>query len=116
MSEKRVKLNQIVKNQVPSYVREDFPLVGEFLSQYYIGQEYKGGPVDLINNIDSYIKLSENGNLIKSTSTTKYAGISTETIFVSTLKESILLLLTSLQTIKFSFSTHTGPSAQIVPV
>ena len=83
MSEKRVKLNQIVKNQVPSYVREDFPLVGEFLSQYYIGQEYKGGPVDLINNIDSYIKLSENGNLIKSTSTTKYAGISTETIFVS---------------------------------
>ena len=48
MSEKRVKLNQIVKNQVPSYVREDFPLVGEFLSQYYIGQEYKGGPIDLI--------------------------------------------------------------------
>ena len=83
MSEKRVKLNQIVKNQVPSYVREDFPLVGEFLSQYYIGQEYKGGPIDLINNIDSYIKLSENGNSIKSTSTTKYAGISTETIFVS---------------------------------
>ena len=83
MSEKRVKLNQIVKNQVPSYVREDFPLVGEFLSQYYIGQEYKGGPVDLINNIDSYIKLSANGNLIKSTSPTKYAGISTETIFES---------------------------------
>ena len=30
MSEKRVKLNQIVKNQLPSYVQEDFPLVGEF--------------------------------------------------------------------------------------
>ena len=29
------------------------------------------------------IKLSENGNLIKSTSTTKYAGFSTSTIFVS---------------------------------
>ena len=52
MSEKRVKLNQIVKNQVPSYVRDDFPLVGEFLSQYYLGQEYQGGPLDLINNID----------------------------------------------------------------
>ena len=38
MSEKRVKLNQIVKNQLPSYVRDDFPLVGEFLSQYYTGQ------------------------------------------------------------------------------
>ena len=58
MSEKRVKLNQIVKNQLPSYVQEDFPLVGEFLSQYYQGQEYQGGPVDLIQNIDSYVKLS----------------------------------------------------------
>ena len=85
MSEKRVKLNQIVKNQVPSYVREDFPLVGEFLSQYYVGQEYKGGPVDLINNIDSYIKLSENGNLIKSTTTTSYTDVGSETIFVSNL-------------------------------
>ena len=46
MPEKRVQLNQIVKNQLPSYVQEDFPLVGEFLSQYYQGQEYKGGPVD----------------------------------------------------------------------
>ena len=80
---KRVQLNQIVKSQLPSYVQEDFPLVGEFLSQYYIGQEYKGGTVDLIQNIDSYIKLSESGNLIKSTSTTKYAGLSTSTIFVS---------------------------------
>ena len=82
MSEKRVKLNQIVKNQVPSYVRDDFPLVGEFLSQYYLGQEYQGGPLDLINNIDSYIKVSENSNQVKSTSTTKNAGITTSTIFV----------------------------------
>ena len=83
MSEKRVKLNQIVKNQLPSYVQEDFPLVGSFLSQYYQGQEYQGGPVDLIQNIDSYIKLSECGSVIKSTNTTAAAGISTSTIFVS---------------------------------
>ena len=83
MSEKRVKLSQIVKTQLPSYVQEDFPLVGEFLSQYYTGQEYQGGPVDLIQNIDSYIKLSECGNLIKSTNTTAAAGITTTTIFVN---------------------------------
>ena len=83
MSEKRVKLNQIVKNQLPSYVQEDFPLVGDFLSQYYQGQEYQGGPVDLIQNIDSYIKLSECGSLVKSTNTTAYAGVTTSTIFVS---------------------------------
>ncbi len=86
MSEKRVQLNQIVKNQLPSYVQEDVPLVGEFLSQYYQGQEYKGGPVDLIQNIDSYVKLSECGNLIKSTNTTAAAGVSTSTISVSNTK------------------------------
>ena len=70
MTLKKVQLNKIVKNQLPSYVRDEFPLVGEFLSAYYKGQEYQGGPIDLINNIDSYIKLSECGNIIKSTSLT----------------------------------------------
>ena len=50
MAEKRVQFNQIVKSQLPEYVQDDFPLVGEFLSQYYQGQEYKGGPLDLIEN------------------------------------------------------------------
>ena len=58
-------------------------MVGEFLSQYYQGQEYKGGPVDLIQNIDSYVKLSECGSLVKETNTTAYAGVTTSTIFVS---------------------------------
>jgi len=83
MSEKRVKLNQIVKSQLPAYVQEEFPLIGQFLTNYYIGQEYQGGPIDLINNIDNYIKLSECGNITKSTNTTKFAGFSTSTIFVS---------------------------------
>ena len=52
MSEKKVQFNQIVKSQLPEYVQSDFTLVGDFLSQYYKGQEYKGGPLDLINNID----------------------------------------------------------------
>ena len=82
MSEKRVKLNQIVKSQLPTYVQEDFPLIGEFLSKYYLGQEYQGGPIDLINNIDSYIKLSECGNIIKETTTTAYLTGFSNTIFV----------------------------------
>ena len=67
MTEKRVQFNKIVKNQLPSYIREEFPLVGEFLSQYYLGQEYQGAPIDLIQNIDSYIKLDTCGKIIKST-------------------------------------------------
>ena len=82
MSEKRVKLNQIVKNQLPSYVQEDFPLVGNFLSEYYKGQEYQGGPVDLIQNIDSYVKLSECGSLINQQIPLLVLN-TTSTIFVS---------------------------------
>ena len=64
MTLKKVQINKIVKNQLPEYVQSEFPLVGEFLSAYYKGQEYQGGPIDLINNIDSYIKVSESGNII----------------------------------------------------
>ena len=66
MTQNRVKFNTIVKNQLPSYVREEYPLVAEFLSQYYIAQEFKGAPLDLLQNIDKYIKLDETTNLDES--------------------------------------------------
>lgn len=67
MSDKRIQLNKVVASQLPSYVREEFPLIGEFLKQYYISQEFQGAPVDLIQNIDQYLKLESNTNLIEST-------------------------------------------------
>ena len=63
MSENRVQFSTIVSNQLPAYVREDFPLVESFLESYYRGQEYQGGPVDLIQNIDRYIKVDNTTNL-----------------------------------------------------
>jgi hypothetical protein len=57
MSEKRIQFSNIVYNQLPAYVREEFPLVAEFLSQYYLAQEFQGAPIDLIQNIDKYIKV-----------------------------------------------------------
>ena len=66
MTEKRVQFSNIVQNQLPAYVREEFPLISEFLSQYYISQEFQGAPVDLIQNIDQYIKVDELANTIDS--------------------------------------------------
>jgi hypothetical protein len=57
MKENRVKFSLIAKNQLPRYVREEYPLISEFLSQYYISQEYQGSAADLIQNIDQYIKI-----------------------------------------------------------
>ena len=67
MTDTRVKFQTIIKNQLPDYVRDEFPLLGEFLSQYYISQEFEGAPVDLIQNIDRYIKLNTNATVISST-------------------------------------------------
>ena len=66
MSKTRVQFNTIVSNQLPNYVKEDYPLIAEFLKQYYLGQEYQGGPVDLIQNIDKYVKVDETTNLSES--------------------------------------------------
>lgn len=62
MSEKRISFSNIVKNQLPEYVKEEFPLVVEFLSQYYLSQEFQGAPTDLIQNIDKYVKVDNFSN------------------------------------------------------
>ena len=86
MAEQRVLFSNVVQNQVPAYVREDFPLLVDFLKQYYIGQEYQGGPVDLIQNIDKYIKLNENTNLVDSVILGSDIGFNDSTISVDLTK------------------------------
>ena len=82
MTEKRVQINKVVKDQLPSYVRDDSPLVGEFLSAYYQGQEYQGGPIDIINNLDSYIQLNKSGSIVGFTTLSSAVGQFDQTIFV----------------------------------
>jgi len=78
MTEQRIKISSIIKNQLPEYVKEEFPLASEFLSQYYISQESQGSSYDIIQNIDKYIKIDNVSNLIESTT------LSTEVDFFDT--------------------------------
>ena len=82
MTDKRVQINKVVKEQLPSYVKDDSPLVGEFLSAYYQGQEYQGGPIDIISNLDSYIQLNKSGSLVGVTTLSSAVGQFDQTIFV----------------------------------
>ena len=75
MAHKRVQLNKVVKDQLPAHVREENPLVGEFLSQYYQAQEIQGGPLDIITNLDSYIQLNKSGNLVGFTTIMNPVGL-----------------------------------------
>jgi len=55
--ESRVKVQDIVENQLPSFILDQNPNAINFLKQYYISQEYQGGPVDIAENLDQYLKL-----------------------------------------------------------
>ena len=53
----RVKIQSIVESQLPSFVQSDFPLLGDFLQQYYTSQEAPTASADVLQNIDQYVKL-----------------------------------------------------------
>jgi hypothetical protein len=78
----KVKISSVVKNQLPDFIRADFPLAGEFLAQYYTALEGQGSTLDVIENIDKYIKVDELTNLIESTNLSTNVGIADNTISV----------------------------------
>ena len=78
MTETRIKISSILENQLPQFVLEEFPLVSEFLSQYYTSLENQGGSSDILQNIDQYIKIDHLTNLIESTT------LSTDVTFFDT--------------------------------
>ncbi len=78
----RVKISSVVKNQLPDFVRADFPLAGEFLAQYYTAIENQGSTLDILQNIDEYVKIDELVNLVESTTLTSNVGIASNTINV----------------------------------
>ena len=78
----RVKISSVVKNQLPDFVRGDFPLAGEFLEQYYTAIENQGSTLDILQNVDKYIKIDELTNLVDSTTLSDNVGIANNTINV----------------------------------
>ena len=55
--ESRVKIQDIISNQLPEFILDESPKAVDFLKQYYISQEYQGGPVDLTDNLDQYLRV-----------------------------------------------------------
>ena len=53
----RIKTYQVVSETVPEFAVSENPAFVDFLKQYYISQDYQGGPADIAENIDAYIKL-----------------------------------------------------------
>ena len=43
--DKRIKVNTVIESHLPEFILADFPNAIEFFKQYYISQEFQGGPV-----------------------------------------------------------------------
>ena len=86
--ETRVKVQQVIENQLPEFLRSESPKAVDFLKQYYISQEYQGGPMDLANNLDQYLKFDNLSPEVIKGETTLSAGISssTDTVQVASTK------------------------------
>lgn len=83
MVDTRIKINKVVANQLPGFVKEEFPLVGEFLSQYYLSLEGQGSTLDILQNIDQYIKVDNLTNLKDSTTLDSNVDFIDDTITVT---------------------------------
>ena len=84
----RVKIQQIIENQLPEFIISETPKVVEFLKQYYISQEFQGGPIDIAENLDQYKKINNlNSDVISGVSTlTSQVGITDTEIYVDNTK------------------------------
>jgi hypothetical protein len=86
--ESRIKVQQIIENQLPEFIIDESPKSVDFLKQYYASQEYQSGPTDIVENLDQYLKLDNLTPEVVVGFTTLSSGISSSasTIQVSTTK------------------------------
>ena len=54
----KVKIGDILSNQLPQFIRDESPRTVDFLKQYYISQEYQGGSVDIVDNLEKYLNVN----------------------------------------------------------
>jgi len=82
MNDTRIKISSILESQLPDFIKEEFPYAEEFLRQYYIANEYSGGPLDLLHNIDKHVSLDVVTNVVSSTILTSDVSTVTDRIYV----------------------------------
>ena len=58
MSDKKVKIANILGSQIPDFIQADNPLFKEFLTQYYESEEHDYGTTYLAEHISSLKKIS----------------------------------------------------------
>ena len=86
--ESKVKIQDIISNQLPDFVLDESPEAVDFLKQYYISQEYQGAPTNLSENLDQYLKLDNltPDVIVDNSSTVGVVTVGSDVIYVSSTK------------------------------
>ena len=79
----KVKVQQIISNQLPEFLLSESPNSVDFFKQYYISQEYQGGPIDISDNLDEYLRVDNLTSDVVKGNTTLSAGITTESTTIT---------------------------------
>ena len=58
MADNKVKISNILENQLPEFILDENPLFKEFLEQYYLSQEHEYGTVDLASRVGNLKDIS----------------------------------------------------------
>jgi hypothetical protein len=71
MLQKRVKIQSVVENQLPEFVLSESQRSVDFLETYYRSVEFQGAPVNILENIDQYVKVGTYSSIVGFTSITE---------------------------------------------
>ena len=82
-AESKSQISHNIPGQFASFIQDEYPTFIEFVKAYYKSQEFQGGPVDIAENIDQYIK----------NDAFKHAGLENATIICVTKRLISLLCL-----------------------
>ena len=80
--ESRTKVSERIEEQLPQFVREDYPDFVEFLKLYFKSAELRGGPMDVVNNFDDYYNIDKLNDLVEKTTVSSAVAIDATTIDV----------------------------------
>jgi hypothetical protein len=82
---KVVKISDVIQNQIPEFILSENPNFPEFLSQYYISQEFQGATIDLAENLVEYknVDAFDSANLNSDTVLTEEVSFFDDEIFVA---------------------------------
>jgi len=73
----KVKIQDVISNQIPRFVLDESPKAEDFLKQYYISQEYQGASADISDNLDQYLNIQNLTPEVIVDSATLSVGITT---------------------------------------